>query len=279
MLLPSIALAEPPDPIGVATVSIDALWNLVATYGWTWGGMALGFTLLRDLLRRNESTHWIAQGRALAWVTVAVGIGITAVQAHFQGAPWAGVVITGILAAFKLIDPNTIAPNTTMPPVAPAVVERGDVGAEYTIRRPTLRHPPMATLALALLALGLSVLGIATACGARQRTAAGVGAFLDCEAANLPQDTLADATALASAELRHLISGSGVVDADALKEDMAPLTTDLLRCAMAGAIAALAPLPVALRVASAADARQAFIVAKSQLGWGQVKPVGSAEIY
>src|SRR4029079_8261487 len=107
--------AEPvPDPVATATVSLDALWNLVAVYGWTWGAMAVVFSVLREVLRRTESTHWSAQGRALAVLTATVGIGITAIQAHFQGAPWAGVVITGILAAFKLIDPHTVTP----PPLA-----------------------------------------------------------------------------------------------------------------------------------------------------------------
>jgi len=115
------------------------------------------------------------------------------------------------------------------------------------------------------------------ACGARQRVASGVGAFLDCAAANLPPDTLADATALASSELRHLISGSGMVDV-ALKADMTPLKTDLLRCAFTGAIAALeeptTPSRDAFLVAKAGLARDAFLVAKAELGWGTVKPIG-----
>src|SRR4029079_15994329 len=117
--------AEPvPDPVATATVSLDALWYLVAVYGWTSGALAVVFSLLCGRLRCNESTHWIAQSRALAVLTATVGIGITAIQAHFQGAPWAGVVITGILAAFKLIDPNTV----TAPPVAQAAAR--DVGTE-----------------------------------------------------------------------------------------------------------------------------------------------------
>jgi len=262
---PRLALAADPapDPTQTASVSLAALWDLVMVYGWTWGAMAIGFTLLRDLLRRNESTHWIAQGRVLAWVTAAVGIGITAVQAHFQGAPWAGVVITGVLAAFKLIDPNTIT-------IGPAVKLADEPGSVFREMPATRRDRSPLLRSMALIAL---IMIPFISCAARQRVANGIGAFLDCEAAGLPQDTLADMTALASDEARHLISGTGEVDISRLKEDMAPLKTDLARCAMTGAIAAL-PAGGALRAPSGPTLAQAFAEAKTQLGWGRIKPVG-----
>ena len=65
----------------------------------------------------TQSTHWIAQGRTLALITAAVGLGIAALQAHFGGAPWGGVVMTLVLGIFKLIDPTTV-------PAATVIAER-----------------------------------------------------------------------------------------------------------------------------------------------------------
>ena len=105
------------DPVATSTTSADALLSIALTYGPLWGGMAIAFGLLSTLLQRNQSTHWIAQGRTLALITAAVGLGIAALQAHFGGAPWGGVVMTLVLGIFKLIDPTTV-------PAATVIAER-----------------------------------------------------------------------------------------------------------------------------------------------------------
>lgn len=109
----------------------------------------------------------------------------------------------------------------------------------------------------------------------KPRTAAAIGAFIDCQAPNvLPM--LPDAIALAKAAVMRWISGSGNVDAAGLKADAAPLKTDLGKCAWDAAIAALAtpaPKPLPGAPASAALAidgpvlRDAWAKGRAELGW------------
>jgi len=156
-------------------------------------------------------------------------------------------------------------------------VTRGRVKTATALVTPQQSRPPQSGRAILPVMLALAALGgaVAIGCAARQRASAGVGAFLDCEAAQLPADTLKDATSLATTEIRHLIGGTGAVDVAALKADMAPLKTNLLRCAFAGAMAALTP-PQTARMATGVDLRGAFAAASAELGWPSVRPVGGA---
>lgn len=109
-------LAVTADPVSAVPTSIDNGWSLVTTYGPIWGGMALAFGLAAWLLKRNESTHWIAQGRVLAIIVTVVGTGTAILSAHFAGTAWSGVLITGVLSLFKLMQPVV-----NQPPAAPPV--------------------------------------------------------------------------------------------------------------------------------------------------------------
>ena len=123
--------------------------------------------------------------------------------------------------------------------------------------------------------------GVAS-CAARQHVADGVAAFLECESAGLPADTLGDATALATGALQKWISGSGSIDATGLKGDLAALKTNLGRCAMAAAVVAWAgsskpsaEAPMAAALAVDPDAlRRAFVQARTEAGWPAVKIAG-----
>jgi hypothetical protein len=82
----------------------DALMAYVQAYGWLVGGLTVGYVALKWLLAKNESTHWLARGRALAVVTTVVGVAGTALQAYTAGTPWSGVLVTALLGLLHLAD-------------------------------------------------------------------------------------------------------------------------------------------------------------------------------
>lgn len=149
--------------------------------------------------------------------------------------------------------------------------------------QPPAPKPPLAPVAmLAVLLLGAGSLSGLSCAEVRPRGAAAVGAFLDCEAGTLPADTLADAVALATSAVMNAISGSGRIDAGKLGADVAGLKTDLGRCALAAAVAALATPKAPLPGAPASSAlaidgralRSAFTAARSSSGWPAVHVAG-----
>jgi hypothetical protein len=128
LLFLGYAQAQPAaDPIATSAASADAVLSLILTFGPLWGGMAIVFGVASTLLKRNESTHWIAQGRVLAVITAAVAVGIAALKAHFAGAPWAGVLLTAVLGLFKLIDPTTVVTPSTSSAPAPVKVDQAGI--------------------------------------------------------------------------------------------------------------------------------------------------------
>jgi hypothetical protein len=107
--LSGIAMAAT-DPVIAAQGATDAGVNLLYQYGPLWGGMAIVFGLFSSILAKNESQHWIAQGRTLAAIVAALGVFGAALTAHFTGAPWSGVAVTAVMAIFKLMQPTVAAP-------------------------------------------------------------------------------------------------------------------------------------------------------------------------
>lgn len=128
------------------------------------------------------------------------------------------------------------------------------------------------------------LVGTAIACSwtqARQTTASGTVAALDCEAAHLDAQALADAKTFALATVQHWIAGGAAPSSDAIRADLAPIKSDLGRCAIAGALAAVAVLTqsspgtaVSALTAAGTDpvaTRAAFAAAARQAGWPAVK--------
>lgn len=98
------ALAATGDAPAVPPPTPDALMAYIQSYGWIVGLLTTAYLAAKWLLKRNESTHWLAQGRALAIVTTVVGVAGTALQAYTSGTPWSGVLATAVLGLLHLAD-------------------------------------------------------------------------------------------------------------------------------------------------------------------------------
>jgi hypothetical protein len=121
--------------------------------------------------------------------------------------------------------------------------------------------------------------GLITSCAARQRTAAGVVAFLECEAPHVDAELLAEAKGVAIAAADQWISGSGHTDLAKLRAAARPLKSDLMRCALDGAIAALLTPTATLADAPQSEARAidtgelaaSWRTIRGELGWAPAK--------
>lgn len=108
--LAGAALAATGDAPVVPPPTTDALVSYVQSYGWLVGALTVIYVGLRWLLKKNESTHWIAEGRKLAAVVAGVGVLGAALQAITAGTPWSGVLATAVLGLLHLADAQ-VAPK------------------------------------------------------------------------------------------------------------------------------------------------------------------------
>lgn len=213
-----IGVAHAAGPVAVAQTAADASWQIVTDYGPLWGGLALAFGIAQSLLKRNESKHWIAQGRMLAVVTGGALVVGALLDWHFQHAPIAGVLVT-IYAAFNLVwHPTTISGSN-----------------------PSAQNSAV-TMLFVVLALG--GVALAPACASwRQRSGQGIGAALQCETPNV-QSAIAQLLPMATAVIVGAISGDGQsVDRAILKAVAQPFKDTALQCALDAAVAAAADPP------------------------------------
>lgn len=182
----------------------------------------------------------------------------------------AAIALTALYAS------GAVTNNTALAIAGIAATILGALG--YTVSRSLVKA---AGILLVVGALGSSQVSCAHV---RPALAAGAVAMLDCEAAHLDAQVLHDATLLAEGELNHLLAGTPTPSADALSADLAPLKSDLGRCAFASAVAlataALAPsssspaVVVSARSSTGPDLRATFTAAARSVGWPAVKVAG-----
>jgi hypothetical protein len=239
----------------LGTAAVDSGWSLFEAYGPLWGSISIAYPLARHLLAVNESEHWIAGGRVLAFLTGAAAVLGTAIQWRFGGAPASGILAAAVGAIALIWHPTVSVKNA------------GRVAS---------------TLALAA-AVALASSG-SLSCAARQSVGAGVTAGLDCEAPGLVA-FMGDATVLAIRMLEHWISGTGQVDRSGLASDLANIRTNLGRCAMDAAVAALAARSPAPQPGASASAPMAvdsaqilsvYTEVRSELGWPSGRSPGGS---
>ena len=136
----------------------------------------------------------------------------------------------------------------------------------YTVSRTLVKT---AGVLLVVLAVGTTQSACSGA-SPRERAAAGVGAFLDCESPHVDAQMLEDAKVTAKSAIRKWIRGDGTIDTAGLRADVQPLRSDLLKCAYEGAIAALLA-PVAPQPGAAMAAPMAVDVDQVRAAWAQVR--------
>lgn len=259
------------DPTVAITSGVDTSLSVWTTDGPLWLAVAFAYVALRTFLSRQ---HWLSQGRVLAVLTGLAGIGAAVIGWHFQGAPSTGI-LTALLAAVALVQHPTVPPATARNPQAGVT-----------------RLLPMLTIAM-VIAIGVGG-GLVASCvagsTARQATAAGVVAALDCELLHIDGDVMADARLFADAKVQGWISGVKPGDTAALQDriaaDLKPIKSDLGHCAIAGALAAATVVVVehpgtvvsALSVGDPVQLRAAFAVAAREAGWAPVKIAGGVTL-
>ncbi len=130
--------------------------------------------------------------------------------------------------------------------------------------------------AIGHMAIGFAfVLAIGTvSCAARQRTASGVDAFLNCEASNLAQ-AMVDLVPLGITQVRTWITGEGEVDTAKMRVDLAAIHSDLGRCIMAAGVAAVGGTTTARSLVARPDLRGEFSSVRGELAWPVVRVSGT----
>jgi len=108
-----VARAAAGDAPAVPPPTPDAIASYLAVHGPFVGVVTLAYVLVGYLLRLNASTHWVAQGKRLAWITAGVGVAGTALQAYTGGTPVSGVVVTAVLGLLHIADAQVTPPRSS----------------------------------------------------------------------------------------------------------------------------------------------------------------------
>lgn len=97
------AAAAVSDPSPALQSGIDASIDVWAKDGPWWLGVAVVVVALRTFLSKQ---HWLVQGRLLTGLGGVAALGIAALQWHFNGAPFGGILTAAVGAAAALHVPT-----------------------------------------------------------------------------------------------------------------------------------------------------------------------------
>lgn len=207
-----------PDPLDEPLGFWDGIRDLRRT-GGLWPAIALGLAVLMSALHKRAiprpgeeeppPTSWRARSIALlAGLGAVLGAGADMLLGLGNWAAFFTVIVSSASLIWRALNPPKGTVKSARSPVAP-------------------------------LSALLVLLMLSSCATARHAGAAGASAGLDCQAPSL-QATLVEAAVLAKALVISKISGTGEVDADGLREAARALKSEGLRCALVGAIAAVA---------------------------------------
>ncbi len=262
------------------------------TDGPGWLAALVAYAVLRRFLSEQ---HVLAKGRLLAALTGLSMVLYATLAWRLWGGPLDGIPAALVAAIALVLHPEVPATQAAkLRDAAQAGAAAAQASAASSPTTAVSSQPGTSPVTIVLLcagwvlASGLADLSCATVRDqAGAASASGVSAFLDCETAGLPPDTLHDAVLLAESAVRHWLSGRGTIDEDGLLTDMKPIRTDLGQCAIAAAIAAVrsvgheagsggagsgsAGTASAALVADADQIGEAFSKIRRNLGWRPTK--------
>jgi hypothetical protein len=98
------------DPVTTAQTSTATMADLVAAHGPIWGPILFVFALLSWALVKNQSTHWIAQGRKLALLTGGSLVLEAVLRWQLAGGTLEAVLSAVVMAALLVRNPFQQAP-------------------------------------------------------------------------------------------------------------------------------------------------------------------------
>ncbi len=252
---PADALHDP------TAAPLDAWGDLMAAKahgGWVLLVLGASVMLARLATRLPWGVGaWLSVGRRAMAVSVWITGGAVAFDGLSSGGSLATVAIAVVSALLALTHPTVPAPASGV-----TVTRAPQAG----LTRPRVM--------LALAAAGIGGLLLVGCASWRARATTGAQTLLDCESAEL-RAAAADGIDLAVAAVMSTISGNGHPDAAAFRAALGKVKGDALRCAVAGAVAALAePTPpprpdlpqAAALVVDVGELRRAFAAVRD--GWG-----------
>lgn len=102
-----------------AAAPLDAT-SAIAKYGWV-GGVLVAYVVARTLLKRNETSHWLAQGRALSIVTAVLSVVGSVIGWRLGMDP--DTIGFAAIGAIPLAIPSTVTPKQSF--TASGVIDGG----------------------------------------------------------------------------------------------------------------------------------------------------------
>lgn len=218
------------NPVATSIGSTDAAWQLLVDYGPIMGGILVVYGIGRAFLARNDSKHWIAQGKTLSILTGAATVLGAVLEWKLNGGSPAGIIVA-LYAAINLVTHSTVSAAPPTPTTGPTI----------------------ATASLLVL-----FCGVALSCTHDQRVAAG-HAFWDCTAPDRAQ--VVDAlTPLATSAILAAASADGkLIDDAKIKQTFskANLLSDAGQLALCAASAGFAAVLAAATAKPAPGSPQA----------------------
>lgn len=270
------AAADPPAPAAVPNWS-GVAWIvaiILGGLGTIFGGVAVILHVIAPRTKTTADDVWAARFDAMAANVSSLGELLKRLTAPDTSGPAGAASVgadaaRGMAASLKYSSSYGLLPDSTILGVPPREPEAGKARVGVLIA--------VAGVACAVVA-AVALLGGCTPL--RQAAGTGLLSALDCEAQHFDEALMSDARVFAEGKVAQWFRIGSTPSATAIRADIAPFKTDLSKCAIAGALAAVQSLATPTHGLGGvigpvspdpAEVRAQFAVAARQLGWAPVR--------